>query len=178
MGTRGIFGFRLNNEDKLTYNHFDSYPDGLGTDVVKFINRVKNWNKIRERVATLEDVSDRKPTRRDVYDLEKFTNLNVGQNSTKDWYCLLRETQGNPRIILDVGKFECANDFIYDSLFCEYGYIINLDENTLEIYKGFQKAPHDCGRYSDRKPNQDGYYPCKLVATFKLCDIPMDWINK
>lgn len=33
------------------------------------------------------------------------------------------------------------NDFILDSLSCEWGYILNLDNNTLEVWKGFQKYP-------------------------------------
>ena len=37
MGTRGIYGFRLNNTDKLTYNHYDSYPSSLGEDIYQFI---------------------------------------------------------------------------------------------------------------------------------------------
>ena len=37
MGTRGAMGFRSNNTDKVTYNHFDSYPEGLGVQVMKFI---------------------------------------------------------------------------------------------------------------------------------------------
>ena len=36
MGTRGILGFRKNGLDKLAYNHFDSYPEELGANVVKF----------------------------------------------------------------------------------------------------------------------------------------------
>lgn len=37
MGTRGIYGFRFSGTDKLTYSHFDSYPEGLGSEVVEFI---------------------------------------------------------------------------------------------------------------------------------------------
>jgi len=39
-GTRGIIGFRLNSQDKLTYNHFDSYPDGLGVALLEEIRTV------------------------------------------------------------------------------------------------------------------------------------------
>ena len=35
MGTRGLYGFRKNGIDKLTYNHLDSYPDWLGKKVVE-----------------------------------------------------------------------------------------------------------------------------------------------
>ncbi len=30
MSTRGLYGFRKNEQDKTTYNHSDSYPDWLG----------------------------------------------------------------------------------------------------------------------------------------------------
>ena len=37
MSTRGVYGFRKNNTDKITYNHYDSYPSGLGNVILKFI---------------------------------------------------------------------------------------------------------------------------------------------
>ena len=37
MGTRGLWGFRKDGKDKLTYNHFDSYPDCLGHTIVEFL---------------------------------------------------------------------------------------------------------------------------------------------
>ena len=40
MGTRGAYGFKSQNKIKVIYNHFDSYPSGLGEDVVNFIQRV------------------------------------------------------------------------------------------------------------------------------------------
>ena len=35
MATRGLYGLRKNGQDKLTYNHFDSYPDCLGRKILK-----------------------------------------------------------------------------------------------------------------------------------------------
>lgn len=37
MGTRGIMGFVVDGQEKLTYNHYDSYPDGLGLDVLRWL---------------------------------------------------------------------------------------------------------------------------------------------
>lgn len=55
MGTRGIFGVRINNQDKLMYNQFDSYPSSLGTDLV---NQLQEMLKISEQndffLATFE----------------------------------------------------------------------------------------------------------------------------
>ena len=37
MGTRGTCGFMYKGEPKLGYNHFDSYPDGLGVQMIDMI---------------------------------------------------------------------------------------------------------------------------------------------
>jgi hypothetical protein len=183
MGTRGIFGFRIDGEDRLTYNHYDSYPEGLGVDVVDFVRSIDNIKEVKEKARALEDISERKPTDEDIKKCEKYTNLNVSEQSEKDWYCLLRETQGDLQAILDVGFYENQNDFIYDSLFCEYGYIVNLDNETLEVYEGCQHSPHNKGRYCDYKPEEDGkvrseYYACALVGTFPLNEIPKNWAEQ
>ena len=69
-------------------------------------------------------------------------------------------------------------DFIKDSLFCEYGYIINMDTKKLEMYEGFQKKPdkRKSNRYGTE--NERGYYPCRMVKAFPLDKIPDDWMAK
>ena len=37
MSTRGLWGFRKNDKDMLTYNHSDSYPEWLGKKICEFI---------------------------------------------------------------------------------------------------------------------------------------------
>lgn len=37
MGTRGLLGFIISGRRHASYNHFDSYPSGLGAQVAKFI---------------------------------------------------------------------------------------------------------------------------------------------
>lgn len=59
------------------------------------------------------------------------------------------------------------NDFIKNSLFCEYAYIINLDDMILEFYVGFQKTPQLGNRFGVEKSNEI-YYPCRLVSIFDI----------
>jgi hypothetical protein len=70
-------------------------------------------------------------------------------------------------------------DFIKDSLFCEWGYVINLDDEVLEVYRGFQTEPHK-NRYTDYVYESGGetYYPCKLIKFLPLNDIPNDIMKK
>jgi hypothetical protein len=46
MGTRGLVGFTVNGQHLLTYNHFDSYPSGLGTQTFRWL---------KDRLVTIED---------------------------------------------------------------------------------------------------------------------------
>ena len=61
---------------------------------------------------------------------------------------------------------EDNSDFIKDSLFCEYAYIINLDTHDLEYWRGFQEEPDPFNRYGCDV--RDNYYPCKLLLKIPL----------
>ena len=65
------------------------------------------------------------------------------------------------------------NNFILVSAFCKWGYIVNLDNNALEVWKGMQKKPTANNRYGQDKSGS-GFYPCKLVAEFPLDNLPND----
>lgn len=95
MGTRGAVGFRANKQDKITYNHFDSYPSGLGQDVLSFIRR-HSIEDIKSAAANIQLIQKNSiPTEEQIRECQPWTNLSVSQQSTSDWYCLLREAQGN-----------------------------------------------------------------------------------
>lgn len=190
MGTRGIFGVVVDGEVKASYNHFDSYPDGLGESIVNQVAfMLKEWGaeKMIEQARKLVLVNqETKPTIKQVKELKSFTDLKVHNQSTDDWYCVIRELQGNLTDTLVVGlMIEGGVGFALDSLFCEWGYLVNVDDGTLEVYRGFQHSPHDKGRFAlkdgDPEPEKADYegaeahYPIALIATFPLNNIPDDF---
>lgn len=103
MGTRGTYGYRKNKQDKLMYNHYDSYPEGLGQRMLEYIKMysTKEINDICDNIKFVEDdenwnLSGEMETRiqsREVY-LSSFH---------EDKTILMPENNG----------------FIKDSLFCE-----------------------------------------------------------
>lgn len=169
MGTRGVFGFHKNSVDKIRYNHYDSYPSGLGKDVKEFVTKhIDELNDISDRIVLVDNKHP--PTKKQIKECEKYTDLSVSEQSTKDWYCLLRGAQDNLEAYADGLKYmEDGADFIKESLFCEWGYVINLDTNRLEIYKGFQNHPQD-NRYKITK-SRDGYYNCALIREVPLSQV-------
>ena len=170
MGTRGCYGFRKNGVDKLTYNHFDSYPDCLGDTMAEFCQTtsITEMHEIFDKIILVDEHDI--PTDTQIKECIEYFNENVSTGSPQDWYCLLRDAQGNPNVYKHGLKYMIDNNnFIKDSLFCEYAYIINLDEECLEFWVGFQKEPDEYSRYGTEK--EDGYYPCYLLREFDLSDI-------
>lgn len=181
MSTRGFITFAVNGQLKTAYNHSDSYPFGLGIDLLKWL-RETDHAQIREQAAALRVIDrDAKPTAEDIEHLKPWTDLGVSTRSTDDWYCLLRDTQGDPAAMLAAGIIEDASGFPADSLFAEWGYVIDLDGDGLfEVYEGFQKSPHQRGRFASLTPDPPGYpgaeqyYPVALKARWPLAALPTE----
>jgi hypothetical protein len=158
---------------KAMYNHWDSYPSGLGTDIVKWvINQNGDFSAAIEQFDRLEAIDeDVPPTEDQKLALLRYLNLNVSSRTSDDWYSLLRETQGNPTETLKAVYFVDGSDFGGDSLFCEWGYVVDLDRKVLEVYKGFVNAPHNTGRWVAAEPRtlsyaDDVYYPIELIREY------------
>jgi hypothetical protein len=171
MGTRGAIGFIQDGVEKVTYNHYDSYPSHLGKEMLEFCIGLKMSN-LKKAVKQIVLVGDKEPTAEQITECRKFTNRDVSEKSTDDWYCLLRETQGNLKPYLNGLKYMIDNkDFLHDALFCEYAYLINLDTGKLEFYTGFNKDPKANGRYATAKADKMGYVGVALKAEFDLKSI-------
>jgi hypothetical protein len=176
MSTRGFISFAVDGETKTAYNHCDSYPDWLGIRTLSWARKA-DLPASAEAARSLRVVTDDdRPTDEDIERLAPYTNRNVGgrRNERPDWYQLLRETQGDPGAMLAAGVIEDASTFPADSLFAEWGYVIDFDAQTLEVYVGFQKAPHEDGRFASPTPDDSGYYPVRLLKSWPLNNLPDD----
>jgi hypothetical protein len=167
MGTRGAYGFYKDGMDKITYNNFDSFPDDLGLDIIKYI-KSKTIEEMNNdfNVITMVRGSD-KPTTEQFLQCAEYYNDTVSNKSPEDWYCVLREAQGDLNASAKVGFMIDSSKFLQNSLFCEWAYIINLDTNKLEVYEGFQEERTET-RYQPENANNSGYWGCKLVKELEL----------
>jgi hypothetical protein len=182
MGTRGCFGVRINRKDKISYNQYDSYPSGLGCGIARDIVVARTvdpafvqWKELAGKLILVKE-DGKKPTPQQIKQLKEYADLGVGEQSYDDWYCLLRNLQGELAKTLEAGYCLDSKGFLRNSLFCEWAYVVNLDSMVLEVYRGFQDAPHRSGRYARRKLPKDEYcskqyYPVALVKTFPLAEI-------
>lgn len=173
MGTRGCYGFRKNGADKLTYNHFDSYPDCLGHTMVKFCKAtsISELNEIFDKLILVNESA--KPTAEQIKECKQYYDGNVSRKTVEDWYCLLRNAQGDLDAYKNGLKYMIDNcGFIKDSLWCEYAYIINLDTEELEFWVGDQDKPDIYNRYGVERDGN--YYPCKMMASYPLATISLN----
>lgn len=138
MGTRGLFGFYYKGRFYVVYNHWDSYPSGLGIKVLNSIIKaikdgtIQQW---KEKVITIKEVDENTPpTAEDIQKLSAYTDLCVSTQSTSDWYCLLRNCQGSIESVLDSGYILNAVDSDGHPEFQEYAYVVNFDTDNLDFY--------------------------------------------
>lgn len=135
MGTRGTIHIIFNGKKIKLYNHWDSYLEALGHALVKelisllkrySIDELKNMFEKIEIVYDSEDNRYREPTKDEIKKLEPYNDLYVSHQTTKDWYCLLRKTQGSIKKTLKCGfAYHCDNNEIFN-------YVINLDDNNFQ----------------------------------------------
>lgn len=182
MGTRGLCGFVVDGEVRSSYNHFDSYPSGLGADIVEQIGVLSgkfNEKELKQKVRDIffvDEGSEVTPEYIEKY--KEYYNELVGGSKEVTWYQLLRDAQGDLVANVNAGVMIDGNGFAKDSLFCEWGYLVNLDTKKLEVYRGFQKKSHVDGRFADMEDEGEEtvgghrYYPIRLVAEFPFDELP------
>jgi hypothetical protein len=134
MGTRGFAGFKLDGQIISAYAQYDTYPSGVGTDVLEFAriaaSTVEGRETLRARVRSLTKVAeDGTPTTAQAEELAKY---HQAVSTGTDWYATLRACQGRLDLILESGYIANRTD-IFDE---EYSWILDLDEARLYGYAG------------------------------------------
>lgn len=177
MGTRHLVAVQVDGEYKIAqYGQWDGYPEGQGATVLAFL-RNADLDQFREkcratRWITHEELEDRwgdvgakrgGPVTLDIAD--RFREL-YPELSRDTGAKVLRIVHDQPPGV----KLKNDIDFAKDSLFCEFAYVIDLDANTFEAYRGFNKQPVEKGRFTG--PVEDGYGPVTLFGVWPLDALP------
>ncbi len=115
MSTRGAYGFYKSGIKKIAFNRWDSYPSGLGQDIISYIvsKSIQELNKDFESINLVIDTDSLSP----------------------EAYDSLEQARGSLTKYAKIGLMLDESEFLKDHLFCEWAYIINLDTNTLEVYQ-------------------------------------------
>lgn len=165
-GIRGITGREDGKEEIGIFHRHDSYPTYLGGKLIGSLI-VYDLDSFREFANGVKIV---KESDFDCFGSLKEAVMNsvylAQQDLFKSFTALYMGKQGN-LVVFD--EF----DFIYDSLWCEWAYMINLETQCLEIYRGFNTDPNEAGSYASKKAEDSSkYYGCRL-----LYEIPIERIK-
>jgi hypothetical protein len=187
MGTRNVTCVVLNDEMKVAqYCQWDGYPSGQGATVWAFLHALRsgrlasdNLELFKRRIAALTEVGDEEVA-------EKWTECGaegewVGMDVVEEFnskYAHLSRDMG-AKVLDGIMKGEITEvslntEFPGNSLFCEWAYVIDLDNEALEVYEGFVKEPHTEGRFCNMPPYDGGstYYPVKLKEKIPFNELP------
>lgn len=179
MGTRHLIAVRHEGDWRIAqYGQWDGYPEGQGIDVLNFCRnnidtvfeeKLRNCRFIsqeEEREAWIACGADLK---------DGFVSMDVANKFHKKFPLLSRDLGADvlKRVYASEGEVYLRNtlEFAKNSLFCEWAYVIDLDEDVLEVYNGFNKKPVK-GRFASNTSNEDGYYPVSLLHTFDFNELP------
>ena len=175
MGTRGLVGFVIDKTEKLSYNHYDSYPSELGAATLVWLKgNLTSANRLKpeamQAIKSLQMVDeDANPTERQVADLLRFYDPNVGNRSESPvWYQVLRRCQGDLHKTLEAGYALDSHEFALDSSFCEWAYVVDVDAEKLDVYTGYTSRAS--GRWASRGRSPDGSFPIQRILSVPFAD--------
>jgi hypothetical protein len=183
MGTRNLTIVQSNNAIKVAqYCQWDGYPTGQGVRILTLLAGLVTANLIpafKERVDALTTWT---PEERN----EAWASVGVtGDMATMEQANALRAK--HPELSRDTGaevlwlilmgkttKVDDNIDFAAQSLFCEWAYVVNLDDEKLEVYKGFNKTPltTEDRFFGLTEKSEHEYHPVKMIAEYPFSALP------
>lgn len=135
MSTRGVYGFRVEGVEKVTFCRWDAYPEGLGLTMLEWAqsHSVDDMEAIARNLVLVS--GDDRPTAEESTATAMFSMKHVPSDECT-WDCQLYESRGDPaawdrglRYITDDGL-----ELHHPGTDCEWGYLIDLDWGRFEVY--------------------------------------------
>jgi len=149
MGTRHLTMITLNGKRMVAnYGQWDGYPTGQGYTIADFLGGLTKTrlDSFKKKVAVIKPIKDA--------EIEPYW-IACGANAGSDFITLdvsdkfrnrypefSRDTGADILWLIHWGivdKTVLSEDFLKDSLFCEYAYDIDLDKQVVRFYNGGKK---------------------------------------
>lgn len=188
MGTRNLtMVINQKGETKVAqYGQWDGYPEGQGVTCLEFLTNC-DLDLFKKQLDKLEFFTDEEIEKLDEnFDLvlqerpyltrdlgaKILRAIHEGVWTTENHYTGVKTTKE-----FTVDKLVDNSDFAADSLFCEWAYVIDLQKETFEVYKGWNKdLINENERFSSLEPQEKAnggiYHPIRLEKEFKLSELP------
>lgn len=165
MGTRHLIAIVVDNEIKVAqYNQWDGYPSGQGVKILSILREGLS-ESFKDKVRACSWLTE-----------EDIEEINKHDDWSDKWPWLSRDCSSNIFKYIEDSeglKLLDRRNFAGDSLFCEWGYVVDLDNSTLEVYSGFNKESVSAGeRFADVERDNKDFYPIRLKKIYKFDALP------
>lgn len=186
MGTRHLVAVVLDGEYKVAqYGQWDGYLGGQGQTVVDFVREKMDLDRFKTAVRECRFVDEQEYEQLWVDagadPASGFVSMDVSKKFGEKNPQLSRDAgAGVLSMIQDQGARLLKNSIAFagESLFCEYAYVLDLDAERLEIFKGFNTEPLDSSeRFHGFETDGEKYEPVKSFAAMSFAEINGDTIN-
>lgn len=180
MGTRHLTIVHLDGKYKVAqYGQWDGYPEGQGATALVFARSLGDpviMDAFKRKIRAASWITDS--------EIRKI-NADIDSGKLKDWQRvypeLSRDTGAEILSLILKGedgiKLQNEIEFAADSLFCEWAWVIDLDLETFEGYKGFNEhTPLGVNDrfYFLRDREREKYHSIILAHKWKLDNLPSD----
>ena len=165
MGTRHLIAVVVDGEYKIAqYGQWDGYPSGQGAKILAFLQSpYHHLGGFKEKCRRLRWITD-----------EEIEEVEKNENWFNDYPWLSRDAGSDIlQYVYDMDQpFTLQNqiEFAQDGLFCEWAYVLDLDNEKLEVYTGFHKEPVLEGRFAGpmTSGHNNEYGPVQHKWTFSF----------
>lgn len=192
MGTRNLTCVIKDGKVRVAqYGQWDGYPSGNGFKIIDFINSVdmKKFAEQIEKTVFLTKEESEQLWKDFIKTIEVKTDTELMQlekgylnpDQSEKW------KEFAPTMSRDVGadilqkifystkeKIDLIDQFEFgkDSLFCEWAYVVNLDNNTLDCYSGFNQVKEKQAElWYIEKPDGE-YYGISFLKSYPFDQLP------
>lgn len=177
------------------YGQWDGYLEGQGKTVINFIGKQMKLTAFKKAVRECRWLTEAEVRETWVKAGDKpdnksgMVNMEVSDRHSELFPALSRDTCGQILRLIQDGKVERnvklksgkwgrkiftvtpprglqdSASFAADSLFCEWAYVVDLDNKVLEIYRGFNKTDTAKGRFAEMREEGNEYNAISLWQT-------------
>lgn len=174
MGTRNLTLVQTGGKYRIAqYGQWDGYPERAGHTVLLFL---RNWDRDkfvknlgRTRFLTEEEAAEISKKWREGEQPAEHIRRDMGAGVLQYIHDL--PVDGAEILLGD------NTDFAADGMFCEWAYVLDLDTNKLEVYRGGKTPPEPGERFAhlksrDAAPGNPEYYPARKVAEWPIAELP------
>lgn len=148
----------------------DGYPSGEGKGILAFLSNRKNVDKLRRSLDRCEPLTDEFVQRmRQTYG-GSWEEAYIESHPQHIYFGGARMLES---LVSSRGAVTVRN-WPGDRRFDDWAYVVDLDAERFEVYKGTNREPVPEGQrfYDSGGMDEHGYFPFRMVASYDFGDLP------